>query len=231
METLGQFVGEIKGARETNQGTDLIFHIPDRLVADKVVKYNWCGKVEGLLYLDDKRRLSPKQMRKIYAILMDISKATGHTVHYLKDWFKYAMIYQYENIEEYFSLSPRSPRAATKEIAREMITMLIDFCFRENIGTLDTMLERTDDIDTYLYLCIKHKKCCICNKKADIHHVEAVGMGRNRNKIDDTDNLKMALCREHHTESHAIGQKTFADKYKVYGIKVEEGKFKDWYRL
>ena len=40
-----------------------------------------------------------------------------------------------------------------------------------------------DDIDDYVLACLTQKKCVICGKPADLHHCEAVGMGRNRKEI------------------------------------------------
>ncbi|SUM32084.1 phi PV83 orf 19-like protein [Staphylococcus gallinarum] len=48
---------------------------------------------------------------------------------------------------------------------------------------------------------------------ADLAHYQAVGRGRNRNKIDHINNKVLALCRKHHTEQHQIGINTFNDKY------------------
>jgi len=80
------------------------------------------------------------------------------------------------------------------------------------------LLDRTDDIGKALWLCLKHKKCILCGKPADIHHVQAIGMGMDRKTYDDSKHEKIALCREHHTEAHATGWKTFSKKYHVYGI-------------
>lgn len=60
-------------------------------------------------------------------------------------------------------------------------------------------------------------------KPAEIHHWDAIGMGRDRKKVDDSKHRKIALCREHHTEAHAIGRDTFGDKHHVYGILFTEG--------
>lgn len=36
----------------------------------------------------------------------------------------------------------------------------------------------------WFYYCLKYRKCCICGKHADVCHIEVVGMGRNRQKIN-----------------------------------------------
>lgn len=46
----------------------------------------------------------------------------------------------------------------------------------------------------------------------------------NRNKMNHYDKHVLALCREHHNEQHAIGVKSFDDKYHLHDswIKVDE---------
>ena len=221
------YLVEVAAIRETDKGTEMIVLVPDEEVADKILKYRHCGKIEADLLIDDKRRLSNDQRRKIYAIIGDISNHTGHAADFLKEYLKFMFIGQVDR--DYFSLSRRKAHAASVEIARQFITYLIDFCFKWDIGTRDTLLNQTEDIDTYLYLAIKHRKCAICNKAgADLHHEDAIGMGRNRRTVDDSKNRKISLCRQHHNEAHAMGIESFRNKYHVYGIEVDEKDFKDW---
>lgn len=56
---------------------------------------------------------------------------------------------------------------------------------------------------------IKRQCCKVCGKRnVDVHHIKSRGAGGG----DELSNL-MALCREHHTEIHAIGRETFGNKY------------------
>ena len=222
------YLVEIEALRETDKGTEMIVLVPAAEVADKILKYRHCGKIEADLLIDDKRRLSNDQRRKIYAIIGDISNHTGHAADFLKEYFKFMFIGTVNT--DYFSLSRRKDHAASVEIARQFITYLIDFCFKWEVGTRDTLLNQTDDVDTYLYLAIKYRQCCICGKpNADIHHeVGVVGMGRNRKTIDDSKSLKISLCRQHHNIAHDIGIESFRDKYHVYGVEADEKNFKDW---
>lgn len=222
------YLTEIKAIRETKNGTDMIVHVPKK-VANKIIKYRHCGKIYADLLIDDKRRITDKQRRKIYALIGDISKYTGHDPEWLKKFFKFDFI-KYVDVE-YFSLSRRKNNAASITVARLFINYLIDFILKENIPLTEIALDRTEDIDAYLYLTVKYRKCCICGKSAELHHVNAIGMGRDRNKIDDSNLEKMALCRKHHTEAHKIGVETFNKKYHIYGIKVNELEYKEWYEI
>ncbi|SNR95758.1 Putative HNHc nuclease [Anaerovirgula multivorans] len=118
-----------------------------------------------------------------------------------------------ESGEEHFSLADCSMTTA-----RHYISYLIEFCFQWDISFMGKGLDRTDDIDRYLWACIKFKKCSLCGKPADIHHWDAIGMGNDRKTLDDSLHRKIALCREHHTEVHTIGRDSFGAKHKVYGI-------------
>ena len=48
--------------------------------------------------------------------------------------------------------------------------------------------------------------------------IDAIGMGRDRRRVDDSQSEVMALCREHHTVFHTLGLGRFMKMYAVYGI-------------
>ncbi|MGV3043490.1 putative HNHc nuclease, partial [Staphylococcus rostri] len=58
----------------------------------------------------------------------------------------------------------------------------------------------------------------------DLAHLEAVGRGRDRTKINHYGNKVLALCRDHHTEQHTIGIKSFNEKYHLQDswVKVDD---------
>lgn len=79
---------------------------------------------------------------------------------------------------------------------------------------------QTDDIGKYLYLCLENRRCAICNQPAEVHHVDRVGMGRDREAIVHVGLNAIALCRRHHEEAHRREKALFAD-YHIYGIKLD----------
>ncbi|MEW8973492.1 MAG: putative HNHc nuclease [Tissierellaceae bacterium] len=210
-----QYFSQITGIRETEKGTDLLLHIPGEQVQRKIIKYRNNNKINAELMIDDNRTITADQRKKIFATIKDISLFTGDHPEELRAWLLYD--YCIKTGEMPFSLSNCSINQA-----REFITFIIDFILRENIPLSDAALKRTDDIDRYLWGCIKYKKCCICGRPGETHHWNAIGMGRDRTKIDDSDLRKIQLCREHHTEAHTIGRDTFGAKYHVYGVLYEE---------
>lgn len=205
------YYSQILGIKETDKGTDMIIRVPGENIKSKVIKVNEGNGINAEIRIDDGRTITNEQRAKIFATIKDISLYTGHHPEDLRA----SLLYDYciKTGETPFSLKNCSITQA-----REYLTFIIDFILGHDIPLSDIALNRVEEIDNYLYGCIKHKKCCICGLKAEIHHVDVIGIGNNRNTLDDSKYRKMALCREHHTESHKIGQDTFNKKYKVYGI-------------
>lgn len=203
---------EIKGIRQSEDGTEMIVLAPERnlldTILDKRIKM-------AEMRLDDGRTISVLQRKKAYATIRDMAEWTGYPPEIMKEIMKYEFMIR--TGEEYFSLSNCSV-----DLAREFISMLIEFSLEHGIQLSDLAINRTDDIGKYLYYCIKHKRCAVCGRLGEIHHVDAIGMGNDRRKVDDSKYLKICLCRGHHTEAHTIGMSAFEEKHKVYGIIVKE---------
>ncbi len=199
--------GTLLDASPARQGTDIIVHVDEAM--DKMLNYRKVHNIQ--LGFDDGRGISPIQRRKIYATLRDISEYSGYDPESAKQLMK--LRHMERTGVELFSLSNCSMTTA-----REFINTLMDYALQEGIILTETGLQRTDDIDTYLLQCIHYRKCCICGRDADIHHVDAIGMGNDRTVIDDSGKEVMALCRKHHTIAHSMGNARFMSMYKVYGI-------------
>lgn len=165
------------------------------------------------LRISDGREITNEQRRKTFAIIADIAKWSGHEPEYLRQMFTWDFIKR-KGIE-YFSLSD-----VDMTTSKEFISYLIDFCFINDVPTKDTLLNQTDDIGKYLYSCLEHSKCAICNKHAEVHHVDRIGMGRDREHILHEGLNAVALCREHHIQAHGNEIKLFKDNH-IYGIKLD----------
>lgn len=168
-----------------------------------------------LVRFDDGRTINAEQRKKAYAIIADITEYTGNLPEYEKEIQKYFYISRYG--AEYFSLSD-----CTISTARDFISYLIDLCFENNIGTRDTLLNCTDDINRYLYSCLANRKCAVCNRKADVHHVEGsrIGMGFDRRKANHVGRKAIALCRKCHSIAHNDEVK-FLEANHIYGIPLD----------
>lgn len=180
----------------------------EQYITEKKAKY-------AEIRIDDGRTITSLQRRKAYATIRDISSWTGYLPEEQKEWLKYLYIERTGN--PYFSLSDCS-----MDTAREFINIILDYALEEGIPLSERGIERTDDIGRYLYSCIKNKRCAVCGRPGEIHHVDAIGSGRNRRYVDDSGYRKICLCREHHTAAHQRGMKAFEKMYHVYGIVVQE---------
>lgn len=177
--------------------------------------------------LIDPRRISPQQRRKAYALIRDIALWMGgspmETAKELTKW-----IFQESDpatLEETFSLSDCS-----MEVARLYITFLIDFCLLHDVPCGEPLYKLAEDIGRYVWVCALNKRCAVCGRKAELHHVDAVGMGRNRKEICHIGMHVLPLCRTHHTEIHRIGRETFLRRYILEPVKVDE-RIADVYKL
>ena len=202
----------LQGIKEDSSGTTIIIKIPDKQLTEMIMQ----KRIKTAeIRLDDGRTITAEQRKKAYATIRDIAAFTGYFPEEQKEHLKY--IHMERTGCEHFSLSD-----CTVDTAREFINTILEFALENGVPLSDQAINRTDDIGRYLYYCIKHKRCCICGQKGEIHHVDAIGMGFDRNHYDDSKNRKICLCRLHHTIAHQSGMASFEQMYKVYGIVVNE---------
>lgn len=180
-----------------------------------------------IVEIPDPRHISREQQMKAHVLIGYIAEWYGGTPQeVMKVILKEIFGGQVPSIEEdEFSLSDCS-----MERARTFISWLIDFCLLYNIPTGVPMYELAEDIPKYVWACAMNHRCAVCGKKADLHHVDAVGSGRNRNKIIHLGMKCLPLCREHHVEAHAIGRDSFLKRYFLVPVKIDE-KIAREYRL
>lgn len=188
-------------------------------------------------------KITPEQRRKIFALVHDITAfISGETtrneiratlcalkLQYLMDTadeesVRFVLTDNYCRLQgiDLFSLSPNNENCASRELASDFIDWLINLCVENAIPCMDTLLNRCEDVGRYVYACVANRRCAICGKKADIHEVETVGMGRKRTKIGHVGQLVEPLCREHHDEAGRIGQKSFDELHHLVGIRLDE---------
>lgn len=202
----------ISKIKEDQNGTELLISIPGKYIKDMVLDKHIR---HAEMRFDDGRYISIYQRKKAYATLSDIAKWNGDAPEDVKEIMKYHQIKRTGC--KYFSLSD-----CTMDTAREYINTLMEFALENGVPLSDLGVDRTDDIGKYLYFCIKHRKCAVCGRKGEIHHVDAIGMGNDRRKVDDSNYRKICLCREHHTIAHQRGMEVFVKMYKVYGIVIRQ---------
>ncbi|MTI62255.1 MAG: hypothetical protein FH762_20105 [Firmicutes bacterium] len=218
-----QFPCQIDTTRTLKKGMKITLEIDDEHKRDVLKNlYNFENmplqvsfEIDAAKRQKELDQISPDQRKKIYAILHDIDEYTGQGVESLKQQMKLEFVRG--TGYEMFSLSDCS-----KELASDFIEFLIRFCFENGVDLSDHPREAFENIEDYIRLCLEKKICCICGKpySRSPHHVDTIGRGFDRRKVDDSEKRKLPLCyEEHHPEIHTIGDKAFMEKYHVVGVK------------
>ena len=181
---------------------------------------SWCFDHDAKtaeIRLDDGRTITADQRRKIYATIRDIAEWMGDTPDAVKLYFKWSFCGDEEHEE--FSLSD-----VDRETASAFLGYLIDFCIQNGVPCSDPLWDRCEDVERYVYACIMTRTCCITGKKnAQIHHVDRIGMGRNRNTIVQIGMRVIPLAAEIHTMLHySGGEEDFYKKHHVEPIALTE---------
>lgn len=191
---------------------------------DYVTTTNGQGAFKAGIEVIDPRRARASQRRLFFALLHDIWLWSGQDETYLKAYF-YSRYTAYTG-GKVISLADDTRSTVTD--ARELLDDVIDFIFEYQVPVATSFNLLPRDEDHFQYECIKHRQCLICGQHADIHHVDELGMGRNRGHTDHTQFRLAALCREHHQEVHQTGLLAFCDRYHLtrVGIKVDQATLK-----
>ena len=163
----------------------------------------------------DPRDISSEQRRKAWAIIGDIAKWSGDHPEWIHIMLK--LDHCLKENKDFFSLS-----TCDMTTARLYINYLVDFCVAWNIPLRAHLPEMCDDLEAALYSSLLHKRCIVCGKKSDLHHVDRVGQGRDRALIIHKGMKVQPLCREHHSECHSMGQANFNSKYHLSSFPLDD---------
>ena len=120
----------------------------------------------------DSRPLSDKQRRTCYKLIREISNYTGTGLDPTKEYMKLKFIAEdlQETADQMFSLS-NAPMSLVCAFQRFLVRFILDW----DIPCSFSLLDFVDDVQDYVYACLVSKKCCICGKPCDLHHVDHVG--------------------------------------------------------
>ncbi|MBF8049256.1 putative HNHc nuclease [Staphylococcus capitis] len=176
--------------------------------------YSLIAEVE----VPDNKKLSIEQRKKIFALCRDIELHWGEPVESLRKRFhaELEIMNGYEEI---------SLRDCSMRVARELIELIIAFMFHHQIPMRVETSKLLNGDKAMLYWATVNRNCVLCGKSnADLAHHYAIGRGANRKKMQHYDYEVLALCREHHSEQHNIGVKSFDEKYILQDswIKVDD---------
>lgn len=180
---------------------------------------------ECLIVLKDSRTITAEQRKKAYALLGEIADYMGEMPEYTKRLFKLKFIHdELKGIaDDVFSLSN-----CDVTIAHDFITYLIDFIIAHEIPTKVPLAELCEDVEKFVYSCAMKKICCVCGKKAELHHYDAIGSRYDRDKPVHEGLRALPLCRQHHIRAHEISKETFLEEYHLQPITIDKSICKKW---
>ena len=173
----------------------------------------------ALVRLYDSRKITDDQRRMAYALINEIADWAGEEPEVVKKQMKLTFkVRKYREMLDELSLSD-----CEKSTASEFIRFLIEVVVEYGVPTHRPLTELCEDIEHAIYACLLQKKCIVCGRKAELHHVDQVGMGGDRTEVEHIGRRCLPLCRDHHDEYHRIGATAFADKYHVvYTVRIDD---------
>jgi hypothetical protein len=162
--------------------------------------------IDGEQIKKESKMITSSMRDKIFVLCKHYSEFNGYDLPYARA--ELTRLFCDENQITTFSLSNVDIETASKFIGW-LIEKSIEIGFIK-----DSPIGYSPTIKIAQEISINKKVCIICGaQKADIHHVDAIGMGRNRNRYDDTKHKKIGLCRKHHIEIEQTGKESFCKKY------------------
>lgn len=188
---------------------------------------------DAVVFLPDGRKHSRDQHGKVWALIGEIALWAGYTQQETGE--VNALLKRDFLLQRFDRLSA----AAIKEFSMSdvdvstaslYIDWLVDFVLEHNIPTKRPVTELCEDVQAAVYSAMMHKRCIVCGQRADLHHVDRVGMGGDRHDMCHIGLDALPLCRVHHQEAHQHGDRVLMDKYHLEPVAIDE-KIAKKYRL
>ncbi len=176
-----------------------------------------CGEaLEIDVRLIDKRSITDQQRKFIFALCNEIAYYTGDDKEYIR-----LLMQQYNS--NLRGIEVESLSTCSMTYANGLIDTIINFCIDREIPFAKELIIENgytfDEKQTYA-MALK-RVCVICGQRADIYHVDHIGMGNDRNKISHIGKKALPLCRKHHTECHIKGNE-FYDMYHLTPFMIDK---------
>lgn len=180
---------------------------------------------KATVFLHDGRLRSRDQNAKAWALIGEIAMWAGYKASEASDVnANMKMDFLQKRFDELSAAAIKAFSMSDVDVttASLYISFLIDFILENNIPTKRPITEMCEDIHEAVYSAMMHKRCIVCGKHADLHHVDRVGMGGNRHDMCHIGMRALPLCREHHNEAHQHGDATLMDKYHLEAVVIDE---------
>lgn len=214
------YIGRLKNIG--NNKRLVVFELDEDINVEQLEKRSVNGRMQAEIRFDDMRRISAKQRKKTYALIRDIAEFTGYLPEECKEIMKW--YFMADTGSDYFSLSDTDMTTA-----KEFISWLIEFCLQQGVQLHDEAYKLTEDIGRYVFYCLKNRICCVtgAKEKVHIHHVDSVGMGMNRNKVDNSKLRLIPLRWDIHRLFHQYGNEKMLAKYHLVPVYADGQTLKD----
>jgi len=201
------YLFKVKGCRELKNTVEL------RVIVQKDILPHLAQERTGSMKIDDPCKATAKQKQRISRNIKDISDHHGY------GWYEGMT----ELLKEFSGLSGETFthfESMSRSEAGALIDYLMEFIFSFDVPLKESALMRVDDVDKYLWLCLKYRRCAITGTHADIHHCTGsrIGMGGNRKTTSNVGRKLIALSRNWHTKIHTEGEIDTFERYRIHGI-------------
>ena len=175
------------------------------------------GELEVELSIIDNRIITQSQRNFIFKLCEEFAYYSGED----KEYWRLLLQQFNSNIR---SIEVESLSKCSVEYANGLIDTIITFAIDNEIPIAKNILdENAYKFDKQqVYALILKRQCVICGQRADVHHIDAVGMGNDRAKISHIGKRAISLCRLHHSEAHTIGNEAFLEKYHLTPVTIDK---------
>lgn len=204
--------GKVTGYDERTGAVTLTVNVPAADYLRELPSY-------GLIRLADGRKMTHEQRKLCYALISEIAEWAGELPEIMKKQLKLEFkVRKYKEMLEEFSLSD-----AEQSVVSEFIRFLIDIVLEYGVPLDRPLSELCEDIEHMIYACLTGKKCCVCGRKAELHHIDRIGVGNDRREAEHIGRRCLPLCREHHDMLHVMGDRRFIERYHLSAdIRIDE---------
>lgn len=180
---------------------------------------------EARVLFYDREGITADQRRKVFAICAEISiwsTGTRDDADQIRRLMQEDFLRKNMERLQLTIISLASGGNCDKGMASMLIDYLINFCLENDVPTREPLASYADSLEAYTYAALLHKRCIVCGKKADLHHVDRIGAGYNRATKPQIGARVMPLCRIHHGEVDTLGQTAFDEKYHTVAVKMDK---------
>lgn len=209
---------ELRAEITRQEGNEITLKLYDPLEVKTLLNSQYRGKYWAVVDTYEQDKITDDQRKHIYALFKDYEEYTGVPLDAVEAKFKYDFMVE-QGMDELPSLARNN---MSLKVASEFISYLVTYYIQNDIPFRKQQFYLTTDTSKMLYAMLMKRICWSCGKRnAEIAHVEAVGMGRDRKSIDHTQHHFMSLCSDCHRRQHQMGIESFMQTEHLKPIKLK----------